>query len=193
MSKHVASSFQTWQVVMALKTRPQHFPVYCSIETRQIMRTSKMVAQYTGIAVQANKAGLMEIADVFVINKADRAGAGETRRDLSAMLDLTHDPHEGHGGWRPPIIGAVATDGTGVAELWEQIGAHRDFLEQSGELGRRRGRRAREELTRIVAERLLLRARETSEGDRFDDLADRVESRGMDPWSAADELLGPDS
>lgn len=147
-----------------------------------------------GDAVQANKAGLMEIADVFVINKADRPGAGETRRDLSAMLDLTHDPHEEHGGgWRPPIVDAVAIDGTGVDELWEQIGAHRAHLEASGELERRRGRRAREELTRIVAERLLLRARETSEGDRFDDLADRVETRGMDPWSAADELLGPDS
>lgn len=143
-----------------------------------------------GDAVQANKAGLMEIADVFVINKADRPGAGETRRDLAAMLDLTHDPHEEHARWRPPIIDAVATDGTGVDELWEQIGAHRAHLEATGELGRRRGRRAREELTRIVAERLLLRARETSEGDRFDDLADRVESRGMDPWSAADDLLG---
>lgn len=146
-----------------------------------------------GDAVQANKAGLMEIADVFVINKADRPGAGETRRDLSAMLDLTHDPHDEHGRWRPPIIDAVATDGTGIDELWVQIAAHREHLASTGELGRRRGRRAREELTRIVAERLLIRARETSEGDRFDDLADRVESRGLDPWAAADVLLGPGS
>ena len=72
-----------------------------------------------GDAVQANKAGLMEIADVFVINKADRPGAGETRRDLDAMLDLTATID----GWRPPIVDAVATDGTGVAELWATVGA----------------------------------------------------------------------
>lgn len=138
-----------------------------------------------GDAVQANKAGLMEIADVFVINKADRPGAPETRRDLEAMLDLTAAVE----GWRPPIVDVVATEGTGIAELWDTIGAHRAHLESTGELGRRRGRRAREELTRIVAERLLMKARQSSEGDRFDDLLDQVEARSTDPWTAADELL----
>jgi LAO/AO transport system kinase len=142
-----------------------------------------------GDAIQANKAGLMEIADLFVINKADRPGAAETRRDLEGMLDLT-DP--GPGGWRPPVLAAVATEGTGVAELWDQVQAHRAHLEVTGELGVRRGRRAREELTRIVAERLLARARQASEGDRFDALLDEVERRGTHPWAAADELLGPD-
>jgi LAO/AO transport system kinase len=142
-----------------------------------------------GDAIQANKAGLMEIADLFVINKADRPGAAETRRDLEGMLDLT-DP--GPGGWRPPVLDAVATEGTGVAELWDQVQAHRAHLEVTGELGVRRGRRAREELTRIVAERLLARARQASEGDRFDALLDEVERRGTHPWAAADELLGPD-
>ncbi len=138
-----------------------------------------------GDAVQANKAGLMEIADVFVINKADRPGAEETRRDLDGMLDLTE-----YGEWRPPVVDAVATEGTGVSELWEQILSHRAHLESSGELGRRRGRRAREELTRIVAERLLERARQASDGDRYESLLDDVETRGTDPWAAADELLG---
>jgi len=138
-----------------------------------------------GDAVQANKAGLMEIADVFVINKADRPGAAETRRDLDAMLDLTAAVE----GWRPPIVDVVATEGTGIAELWDTIGAHRAHLESTGELGRRRGQRAREELTRIVAERLLMKARRSSEGDRFDALLDRVEARSIDPWTAADELL----
>jgi LAO/AO transport system kinase len=140
-----------------------------------------------GDAVQANKAGLMEIADIFVINKADRPGADETRRDLEGMLDLTEA-----GSWRPPVLAAVATDGTGVAELWEQVHAHRAHLEGSGELAVRRGRRAREELTRIVAERLLLQAREASEGDRYEELLDEVERRGTDPWAAADQLLGTD-
>ncbi|HSP03204.1 MAG TPA: methylmalonyl Co-A mutase-associated GTPase MeaB, partial [Acidimicrobiales bacterium] len=144
-----------------------------------------------GDAIQANKAGLMEIADIFVINKADRPGADETRRDLEGMLDLTGAGSE-HGGapWRPPVLSAVATEGTGIAELWDQVLAHRAHLESSGELQVRRGRRAREELTRIVAERLLARARAASDGDRFEDLLDDVEQRGTDPWAAADELLG---
>jgi LAO/AO transport system kinase len=141
-----------------------------------------------GDAVQANKAGLMEIADVFVINKADRPGADATRRDLDAMLDLTTTDD----GWRPPIVDAVSTESVGVAELWEQVGAHRRHLETSGALDRRRGRRAREELTRIVAERLLLRARQASEDARFDTLLDDVEARRTDPWSAADRLIGAD-
>ncbi|MFP5578177.1 MAG: methylmalonyl Co-A mutase-associated GTPase MeaB [Acidimicrobiia bacterium] len=140
-----------------------------------------------GDAVQANKAGLMEIADIFVINKSDRPGAEETRRDLDGMLDLTD-----YGDWRPPVVDAVATDGTGVEELWDHVMAHRSQLETSGELARRRGRRARDELTRIVAERLLARARAASAGDRYDQLLDEVEARGTDPWAAADELLGPD-
>ncbi len=138
-----------------------------------------------GDAIQANKAGLMEIADIFVINKADRPGATDTRRDLESMLDLTE-----YGEWRPPVLDAVATEGQGVTELWDQVLAHRDHLTVSGELAVRRGRRAREELTRIVAERLLLRAREASEGDRYEALLDDVEQRGTDPWQAADQLLG---
>lgn len=138
-----------------------------------------------GDAIQANKAGLMEIADIFVINKADRPGATDTRRDLESMLDLTE-----YGAWRPPVLDAVATEGSGVTELWDQVLAHRDHLTVSGELAVRRGRRARDELTRIVAERLLLRAREASEGDRYDALLDEVEHRGTDPWHAADQLLG---
>jgi LAO/AO transport system kinase len=140
-----------------------------------------------GDAVQANKAGLMEIADIFVINKSDRPGAEETRRDLDGMLDLTD-----YGDWRPPVVDAVATDGTGVEELWDHVVAHRSQLEASGGLARRRGRRVRDELTRIVAERLLARARAASDGDRYDQLLDEVEARGTDPWAAADELLGRD-
>lgn len=143
-----------------------------------------------GDAVQANKAGLMEIADIFVVNKADRPGADDTRRDLDAMLDLTYHDTE-TGTWRPPIVNAVATEGTGVDDVWKQIEAHKTYLESSGELARRRGRQAREELTRIVAERLLQQARGVSRGDRFEQLAEAVENRGADPWSAADELLGP--
>ena len=80
-----------------------------------------------GDAVQANKAGLMEIADVFVINKADRPGAGDTRRDQENMLAL--GAHREH---RPEVVETVATTGAGVAELWDAIRAHRDVVVASG-------------------------------------------------------------
>src|SRR5690606_21939776 len=87
-----------------------------------------------GDSVQANKAGLMEIADVFVVNKADRPGVEETRRDLEQMLELSELPSDA---WRPPIVTTVATDGQGVAEVWDAVLAHRAHAEASGQLAQR--------------------------------------------------------
>lgn len=140
-----------------------------------------------GDSVQANKAGLMEIADVFVINKADRKGVEETRRDIEQMLELSDLAHDA---WRPPIIAAVATERRGVDELWDTVVAHREFITASGELRRRREFRLREELREIVARRLEQRAREITTGERWDELQDGVLARTIDPWSAADEMLG---
>jgi LAO/AO transport system kinase len=139
-----------------------------------------------GDSVQANKAGLMEIADIFVINKADRKGADETRRDLEQMLDLSDLAHEA---WRPPILSVVATEGKGVTELWDTVLEHRSRIESSGELARRRAFRLREELREIVARRLEQKAREITTGDRWDSLQDQVLERALDPWGAADEML----
>src|SRR4051794_4209685 len=97
-----------------------------------------------GDAVQANKAGLLEIADVFVINKADRPGAGETRRDLVNMLEMS-----ALGEWTPPIVDTVAAKGEGITELWQEVRRHRAHIEASGELERRRGARLTEELRTI--------------------------------------------
>lgn len=141
-----------------------------------------------GDSVQANKAGLMEIADVFVINKADRPGADQTRRDLEQMLDLSDLDHSA---WRPPIVAAVATTGEGVPEVWDAILAHREHATSSGLLERRRTHRTREELREIVTERLRERARELCTGDRWDELADQVVGNEVDPWTAADEMLAP--
>jgi LAO/AO transport system kinase len=141
-----------------------------------------------GDSVQANKAGLMEIADVFVINKADRRGVDETRRDLMQMLDLSHLGHEA---WRPPIVATVASTGNGIVELWDAVLAHRAYAEQSGQLVERRRFRLREELREIVAQRLGQRAREICTGDRWDQLTDEVMERRTDPWSAADAMLEP--
>jgi len=139
-----------------------------------------------GDSVQANKAGLMEIADVFVINKADRKGVEETRRDLEQMLELSDLAHDA---WRPPILPVVALEKKGVDELWSTVAAHRAFIEASGELRRRREFRLREELREIVARRLEQRAREILSGDRWGELQAGVAARTIDPWSAADEML----
>lgn len=139
-----------------------------------------------GDSVQANKAGLMEIADVFVINKADRKGVEETRRDLEQMLELSDLAPDA---WRPPIVPVVAIEGKGVDELWSTVQRHRAFIEASGELQRRREFRLREELREIVARRLEMRAREILSGERWTELQTEVTNRTVDPWSAADEML----
>jgi LAO/AO transport system kinase len=136
-----------------------------------------------GDAVQANKAGLLEIADIFVINKADRPGADEARRDLDRMLDLT-----GTSGWRPPIVSTIAATGDGVADLWAAIGEHRAHLTSSGDLEVRRAARVADELTEIVAALLRERAKATA-GEHLDRLAAQVAARTIDPWTAAEELL----
>ena len=139
-----------------------------------------------GDSVQANKAGLMEIADIFVINKADRKGLEETRRDVELMLELSDLPHDA---WRPPIIATIGNTGEGVPQLWEAVEQHRATIEASGELTRRREFRLREELREIVARRLEQRARQICTGERWDALQAGVLERTVDPWSAADEML----
>ena len=139
-----------------------------------------------GDSVQANKAGLMEIADIFVINKADRKGVDETRRDLEQMLELSNLAADA---WNPPILPVVATTGEGVIEYWSAVVAHRAAIEASGELVRRRQFRLGEELREIVARRLELRARQLTTGDRWDRLRADVAANVIDPWTAADEML----
>ena len=141
-----------------------------------------------GDSVQANKAGLMEIADVFVINKADRKGVEETRRDIEQMLDLSDLSHDA---WRPPIVPTVGSTGQGVSDLWDAVLAHRAHAEASGQLAERRAFRMREELREIVARRLEAKAREICTGERWDELQDEVLGHVTDPWSAADEMLRP--
>jgi LAO/AO transport system kinase len=143
-----------------------------------------------GDAVQANKAGLMEVADVFVINKADRAGVQETRRDLQQMLDLSGETAErADDGWVVPIVATVATSGDGVEELWDAVCRHRERAAESGELERRRRFRRQEELREILARRLEQRARTTVGETRWASLAEQVGAGGIDPWTAADEML----
>jgi LAO/AO transport system kinase len=137
-----------------------------------------------GDAVQANKAGLMEIADVFVVNKADRPGVRDTIGDIERMLSLrTRD------GWRPPIISTVATTGDGVDELWQAMRDHGDWSVESGQRDLRRAKRLETELRRMLEVRLLERATVLASGDRWTTALSATASGRADPWDAIDDLL----
>lgn len=143
-----------------------------------------------GDAVQANKAGLMEVADVFVINKADRSGVRETRRDLERMLALSA-PAGGEGaGWVPPILDTVATEGRGAAELVDALDAHRAATEADGTAQLRRRERARRQLRGLVLAAARRRWGLHLDGEEFETSAAAVAERRCDPWTAAEALLG---
>ena len=137
-----------------------------------------------GDAVQANKAGLIEIADVFVINKADRPGARHAGAHLEQMLEIA-TPRV----YPPPILHTTAPDGGGVPEVWEAIREHRAWLESSGTLEDRRAKRIVRELREIVARVLEHRAYEACAGPEFEQLHEAVKSRELDPYTAAQKII----
>ena len=138
-----------------------------------------------GDAIQANKAGLLEIADIFAINKADRPGAAETRRDLENMLDMTTSMGE----WRPPIVSTIASRGEGTDALWTEVEKHRAYLERSEELAERRRRRLIDELHEVLIRRVERQVQQLEGGEVYQHLKHAVLSGETDPYSAADELL----
>jgi LAO/AO transport system kinase len=137
-----------------------------------------------GDAVQANKAGLLETADIFVINKADRPGAGETRRDLEQMLDLT-----ALGDWRPPVLETTASTGDGVDALWEEMARHERHLAEHGALERKRAARLEREFRIVVRARVESEVHRLSTDGEFSGLVQAVAEHRMDPYDAADRLL----
>ncbi|KQT93943.1 transporter [Marmoricola sp. Leaf446] len=139
-----------------------------------------------GDGVQAAKAGILEVGDVFVINKADRDGADQVRRELRSMIALGDRPE---GAWKPPIVKTVASKGVGVDEVAEAIEQHRLHLVASGELERRRLRRARDEIESIALTALRQQWRGVHENAALDDLAEEVVHGRSDPYAAADLLL----
>jgi LAO/AO transport system kinase len=135
-----------------------------------------------GDAVQVAKAGILEIADVFVVNKADREGADAAVRDLQQMLRLGPEL-----AWTPPVVKTAAASGEGIEELWEQVGAHRAHLEASGELERGRRLRLVREVESLAVESLRARVRELLDADA--ELVDDVMQRRTDPYRAAERIL----
>jgi LAO/AO transport system kinase len=136
-----------------------------------------------GDSIQASKAGLLEIADVFVVNKADRPGADRAVQELKQMLELA-PPSE----WERPVLKTVASEGEGVEELFDAILAHRHFCESKGLLDARRRERIEAELKRTLKEALGRRAEEICNGPDFDAALETVMNRLKDPQTAALEL-----
>ena len=144
-----------------------------------------------GDAIQANKAGLLELADVFVVNKADRPGAGDARRDLEYMLDLGPDAHD-PSRWRAPIVSTTATDGTGIDDLAGAIQRHRGWMTDHGELDRRRTHRLRDEVRSHAMALFALAIDARLASAQGIALLDEVTQRRLTPAAAARTLLQTD-
>ncbi|WEV78364.1 methylmalonyl Co-A mutase-associated GTPase MeaB [Janibacter cremeus] len=149
--------------------------------------TLVLLAPGMGDGIQAAKAGILEIGDVFVVNKADREGADSTVRDLRHMIQM------GEGtaprGWRRRVVRASAVNGTGVDDIVAAVGEHLEWLAASGELRRRRTARAGDEISALAVAELRSRMGDLGAGGTLDRLADGVVDGRTDPFAAADVLL----
>jgi LAO/AO transport system kinase len=152
--------------------------------------TLVLVAPGMGDGIQAAKAGILEVADVFVVNKADRDGADQTVRDLRYMLSLG-GRHSEAGHWRPPIVRTVASRETdnGIDDVLAKVEAHRAWLESSGEGQRRRTERAAREIEAIALAGLRERIGDVHGSAALGTLAENVLAGKTDPYTAADELV----
>jgi LAO/AO transport system kinase len=173
-----------------------------------------------GDEVQAIKAGILEIADVFAVNKADRDGADRTASALEMMLDLgpaaslgkqdqrrdvmhhgqlmeatqhTTQPASESSGWRPPIVKTIASRGEGIPELVEAIASHRQYLDATGELAMRDQIRLANELEHILRDELMNRLLDEIDRSSLADLMARVAARELDPYTAVQRLITGDS
>lgn len=149
--------------------------------------TVVLLAPGMGDGIQAAKAGILEIADIFVVNKADRDGADQTARELRRMLTMG-PPHE-PGDWREPVLKTVSARGDGVSELVDAVEAHGEWLAISGRLAARRRARAAEEVETIAVTALRHRLADLRSGQVLDTLAGQVVAGQLDAYTAADRLL----
>jgi LAO/AO transport system kinase len=138
-----------------------------------------------GDSVQTLKAGIMEIADIFVVNKADLSGAERTTTEINIMLDMKSETQ-----WRPPVVRTISVRNEGMDELWQALRNHRHFMEESEKLLEVRKERVRRELTEqveyLVKNKIWEQVRE---GIEIETLVNRIVQRRLDPYSAAAELL----
>jgi len=143
-----------------------------------------------GDDVQALKAGLLEIADVLVVNKADRPGAAQTMRALEVTLDLGRNNRPGREGWRAPVLKTVALEGKGVAEVLDAVAAHRAYLQESGQWTEKERERARTDLVHLLERELVGRLVARVGEEELDRWVARIVAREADPAQALEALLG---
>ncbi len=149
--------------------------------------TVVLLAPGMGDGIQAAKAGILEIGDVFVVNKADRDGAQQTVRDIRHMVSLAGRRQPGD--WRPPVLTTVASTGQGIDEVVKALDDHHEWGSTNGRLGERRRRRAAGEVEAIALTELRRRLGDLRDGGLLEHLAAQVASGGCDPYTAADRLV----
>jgi LAO/AO transport system kinase len=149
--------------------------------------TVVLLAPGMGDGIQAAKAGILEIGDVFVVNKADREGADATVRDIRHMISLGDRTEPGL--WRPPVVKTVAAKGEGVDEVMEALDKHVAWMEKTGALRERRVRRAGDEIESIALQQLRARMGDLRHGNGVDELAAEVVDGRTDPYAAADQVV----
>lgn len=182
------------------------------VDVARLAHTTVVVeAPGLGDDIQAIKAGILEIADVLVVNKADRPGVENTERALRNMLQLAHpvprvfrgqgyfqEHEEVETGskevpvWSPPVLRTVATEGHGIAELATAIQKHQDYLEQSGDLERRERARFKTELDALLQDKLVARWRNNVPASKYKSMLDQVVERQISPYQAVEALLDGD-
>jgi LAO/AO transport system kinase len=140
-----------------------------------------------GDDIQAIKAGIMEIGDVFVINKADREGVLRTEKELEALLSLAHRPDF----WNPPIVKTIATESKGISDLATAIASYADFQKEGASNLERRRDIARWRLLGLLQEKLLARTLKVNgTSEKLENLALEVAEKRRDPYSAVEEIIG---
>jgi LAO/AO transport system kinase len=140
-----------------------------------------------GDDIQAIKAGIMEIGDVFVINKADREGVLRTQKELEALLSLAHRPDF----WNPPIVRTVATESKGISDLAAAIESYAEFQKQGDASLERRRAIARWRLLELLQEKLLARTLSANgTEEKLENLALEIAEKKRDPYSAVEEIIG---
>ncbi|MGZ4748078.1 MAG: methylmalonyl Co-A mutase-associated GTPase MeaB, partial [Oryzihumus sp.] len=149
--------------------------------------TIVLLAPGMGDGIQAAKAGILEIGDLFVVNKADRDGADATVRDIRHMISLGDRTEPNL--WRPPVVKTVAAQGEGVDEVMESIDKHFAWMESTGVLRERRVRRAGDEIEAIALQALRQRMGDLRHGNGVDELAAQVVDGSTDPYAAADQVV----
>ena len=149
--------------------------------------TIVLLAPGMGDGIQAAKAGILEIGDLFVVNKADREGADATVRDIRHMISLGDRTEPGL--WRPPVVKTVAARGEGIDEVMEALDKHVAWMEETGTLRQRRVRRAGDEIESIALQQLRARMGDLRHGNGVDELAAAVVDGKTDPYAAADQVV----